>query len=116
MSTLKLPQAAERAGCHQETLRRMMKDGEAPGTKIGRAWIVSEELFQQWINNRCLCTDAAVPPSGGSALAARLAARLKQQTAKKPRNSKKSSQNAYGDKTTSKIVVPFRGQKRANDG
>src|SRR3954469_5861562 len=74
-------EAARRAMCHPDTLRKMMAEGEAPGTKVGRRWIVSEEVFQQWIDKRCLSIGAPIRLSGGSSLAARLAAQLARPTA-----------------------------------
>ena len=46
-------ECARRALCSSDHMRKMMLNGEAPGTKVGRRWIVAEELFQQWIEERC---------------------------------------------------------------
>jgi hypothetical protein len=46
-------ECARRALCSSDHMRKMMLNGEAPGTKVGRRWIVAEEIFQQWIDERC---------------------------------------------------------------
>ncbi|MEX0733304.1 MAG: helix-turn-helix domain-containing protein [Steroidobacteraceae bacterium] len=74
-SVLTYREAAAIAKCHPDTLRKLMKVGEAPGTKIGRRWIVPRGLLLQWIDERCRRLSAY---SGDildeSALAARLRA------------------------------------------
>lgn len=66
MSTLDLQKAAALANCHPNTLRQMMKDGEAPGTKIGRAWVVTESTFMAWLDRRCQSTDEQAQHTSGS--------------------------------------------------
>ena len=72
-------ECARRALCSSDHMRKMMLNGEAPGTKVGRRWIVAEELFQQWIDERCR---ANLSKAGGihnkQPLANRLATRLAQ--------------------------------------
>jgi excisionase family DNA binding protein len=47
--TLTLIEAAALAGCHPDTMRRMMKSREAPGTKVGRRWICTAEVFADYL-------------------------------------------------------------------
>ncbi|MDE1989023.1 MAG: helix-turn-helix domain-containing protein [Betaproteobacteria bacterium] len=101
---------------HPDTARKMAKAGEVPATKIGRAWVFSSALLQQWIDERCRSTNVPVRLTGGSALAARLAARLEQQTVRPRKSSRKSSQSASGVVTSSTTVVPFPGGKRPSAG
>lgn len=115
---LDVHQAAAQAQCHPDTLRKMAKAGEAPGCKVGRKWIFPADLFEAWIKDKvkeqCLSTNAVM--SGGSALAAKLAARRAQQTAKPPRNSNRFSRNDSGVSTNSETVVLFRGKRLPSDG
>jgi len=113
---LDVHQAAAEAKCHPDTLRKMAKAGEVPATKIGRAWVFPAHLLQQWIDERCHSTDAPGAPSGGSALAARLASQRAQRTEKPLKNSKRSFSNGSGGGTSSEIVVPFRGKRLSSDG
>lgn len=50
MSTLDVHEAAALAKCHPDTMRKLMKAGEAPGAKIGRAWVVREECIFDWLH------------------------------------------------------------------
>ena len=109
-------EAARRAMCHPDTLRKMMAEGEAPGTKVGRRWIVSEEVFQQWIDSRCRSTDAQIHRTGGSGLAARLASQLVRRIEVKPKSTKKSSDSGFGESRNSETVVQFPGKRRRIDG
>ena len=113
---LDVNQAAAEAKCHPDTLRKMAKAGEAPGCKIGRKWLFPADLFQDWIKSRCLSTNALAAPSGGSALAARLANRRAQRIAGKLKNSKASSENGSGAEPSSETVVRFPGKRRPSDG
>ena len=54
-------EAARRAGCSANHMRRLMKAGKAPGTKIGRGWIVPESLFSEWIETRDVPADYSGP-------------------------------------------------------
>jgi hypothetical protein len=49
MSTLDLNEAAARAGISVETMCHKMRTRQAPGTKIGRAWVVTTDLFEAWL-------------------------------------------------------------------
>ncbi len=113
---LDVHEAAAEAKCHPDTLRKMAKAGEAPGCKIGRKWVFPADLFNDWIKSKCLSTNAPGAPSGGSALAERLAARRAQRTAHKRKSSSKSSPSACGDGISSETVVPFPGKRRLSDG
>jgi excisionase family DNA binding protein len=103
MNTYDLEQAAAIAKIHEETLRKMAKDGKAPGTKIGRRWIFPAHLFDSWIENKCLSTDEKAQPPGGArfqSLATRLANRRKQQAEKMPKSSSIESEIDSGDSTS----------------
>lgn len=116
MSTLDLHEAADRAKCHPDTMRKLMKAGEAPGGKVGRKWFVSERLFQDWLDKKCDFTNAPGAHSGGSALAERLASRAAQLTKQRRVSSANSSRNDSGDETPSGTVVPFRGKRLQDNG
>lgn len=49
MSTLRLQAAAERCGCHPDTLRKLAHAREVPATKIGRAWVFPISLLDAWL-------------------------------------------------------------------
>lgn len=51
MNTLDINEAAKVVGIQPDALRRMMKDRTAPGAKIGRGWIVPEDLLRKWMAN-----------------------------------------------------------------
>jgi 5-methylcytosine-specific restriction endonuclease McrA len=61
--TLDIHEAAALARCHPDTMRKMMKSGEAPGTKIGRAWVVTQPLFENWLNGEWRRRRAWTPPA-----------------------------------------------------
>jgi excisionase family DNA binding protein len=54
-------EAARRSGCSPDHMRKLMKAGKAPGTKIGRSWIVPEEIFQEWLGTRQVSADYSGP-------------------------------------------------------
>lgn len=109
-------EAARRALCHPDTLRKMMADGEAPGTKVGRRWIVSEEVFQEWIDKRCRSTDETTLRIGGSGLAERLANQRALRIERKRRSTSENFANVSGGSKNSATVVQFSGRKRRTDG
>ncbi len=109
-------EAAKLALCHPDTIRKMMASGEAPGTKVGRRWIVSLEVFDKWIEARCRSTNNQKAKTGTSGLAARLAGQLVRPTAPKRKNSSASSKSESGSEKSSEIVVPFPGKKQQPDG
>src|SRR5581483_1214208 len=113
---LDVHQAAAEAKCHPDTLRKMAKAGEVPACKIGRAWVFAEELFQQWINARCLSTNVRPAESGGSGLAARLASQRARRIASKQQNSSSRSATDSGDIASSETVVRFPGHRQPSDG
>lgn len=113
---LKLNQAADRAGCSPDHLRKMMKARLAPGTKIGRNWIVPEEVLQQWIDQRCRSTAVPEALTGGSESEERLAARREQVIAARRSNLKKRCRNGSGADTNSATVLPFRSERLLRDG
>jgi excisionase family DNA binding protein len=49
MNTLDVHEAAALAKCHPDTIRKMMKAGRFPGTKVGRAWRVTEQAFEEFL-------------------------------------------------------------------
>lgn len=109
-------EAARRALCHPDTLRKMMADGEAPGTKVGRRWIVSEEVFQEWIDKRCRSTDETTLRIGGSGLAERLANQRALRIELKRKSMSASYANRSGVSKISATVVQFSGRKPQNAG
>jgi hypothetical protein len=120
MSNLDIKEAAARAKCHPDTLRKLAADlsnpDRPPGVKIGRPWVFPEELFQKWIDNQCLSINVQDHPSGGSALAAKLAVRRAQRIGKRQKSSRKSSRRDYGASASSATVLPFRGMRQPNGG
>src|SRR5207248_2505573 len=104
METYGLQDAAKLARCHPDTLRKLARAREVPATKVGREWLFSAQLFHDWINTRCRSIAVTEAPTGGSALVARLAARLAQRTARKPRSSSESLPTGCGDSADSEIV------------
>jgi excisionase family DNA binding protein len=98
--TLDIHEAAELTKCHPDTLRKMAKAREVPSTKIGRAWVFSTALLQQWIDARCRAAAVTRDNSlkddvtGGRALVAQLDRLLTEQAATKPR--KKARRNIDG--------------------
>lgn len=111
MNTLDVHEAAALAKCHPDTMRRLMKAGEVPGCKVGRAWVVSENEFQKWLDNRCRYTAVPEALSGGSALVAALESQLARKTERKPRNTRRSSVIGSGDERSSETVVRFPGKR-----
>src|SRR5689334_22318658 len=91
-----LEQAAREAQCSPERLRKLAAAGEVPATKIGRKWLFSPALLQEWIDARCRSISDRAPDSGGSALAARLASQRAQRIASKRRSSSVSSRSDSG--------------------
>lgn len=119
MTTLNIIEASTRAQCHPDTLRKLMATGEAPGTKIGRGWVVSEELLQQWIDSRCLSTsekERAQSGCEGQLLAKSIASHRKQLIQMRQKNLKTRSGPASGDAADSATVVPFRFKRRQRNG
>ena len=114
--TVDVQQAASITKCHPDTLRKMAKAGEVPATKVGRAWVFSVELLKEWIEARCLSIDARVAPSGGSALAAKLANQRARRIKQKQKNSSASSKSDSGDVQSSETALPSRGEKSRKDG
>ncbi len=79
--TLRLAEAASMCGVHPDTLSAMARAGDVPATKIGRSWVFSTRLLQEWIDARCQANFDKAAPSRGNAqasLAERLAGRLAQ--------------------------------------
>ncbi|HJS91647.1 MAG TPA: helix-turn-helix domain-containing protein [Steroidobacteraceae bacterium] len=75
--TVGLEEAAALLRCHPDTVRKMAKAGELPGTKVGRAWVFHTQRLLQWLDTRC--AEASLSRRGsdlaaGSDLARRLAA------------------------------------------
>src|SRR5256885_346958 len=114
--TFGLEEAARLARCHPDTLRKLAAAREVPGTKVGREWVFSAQLFQEWLDNRCRSIDVPGARSGGSALGARLAAQLERQTARRPRRSSRSSRRGSGGSNGSRTVVPVPGTKPPSAG
>ncbi|MGH9640922.1 MAG: helix-turn-helix domain-containing protein [Terriglobales bacterium] len=118
-SSLDLRAAAARANCHPDTMRRLMKAGQAPGIKVGRSWVVSASVFQEWLDNKCRRSiNAKARTDGGSefpSLAERLAARRVRRTGSKRRNSSSVNETGNGGFTGSGTVVPFDGKRRRLD-
>jgi Helix-turn-helix domain len=52
--TLDLGQAAELCKCGVQCLRSLAVSGAIPATKIGRRWVFSTRLLQEWIDTRSL--------------------------------------------------------------
>jgi excisionase family DNA binding protein len=99
-STMSLEEAAQILFVHPDTLAGMARAGTVPACKVGRAWVFSTRLVQEWIDARCQSTAAKERPTGGSAsvsLAERLAGRLAQTTAGKRRG---------GAVVTVKTIIP----------
>lgn len=109
-------EAARRVSCHPDTMRKMMASGEAPGTKIGRGWIVDEEIFQEWVNNRCRSTNEKIALTGGARLAATLASQRAQRIGKRLKNLSESSHNGNGGSKNSATVHPLHGPKSQSAG
>ncbi len=84
--TIGVEEAARLLRCHPDTLRRMAKAGEVPGTKVGRSWVFFTERLLEWLDARCQSQQQArprdpPPVSGSSALAAAIAAERKRRQA-----------------------------------
>jgi Helix-turn-helix domain len=75
--TLDLAQAAERCKCGIQRLRTLATQGVVPATKVGRRWVFSTRLLQEWIDTRALANLRArhysPPPSGVTVTRALLA-------------------------------------------
>jgi Helix-turn-helix domain len=52
--TLDLGQAAELCKCGVQCLRSLAVSGTVPATKIGRRWVFSTRLLQEWIDTRSM--------------------------------------------------------------
>src|SRR5437588_3481003 len=116
METYGLREAAKLARCHPDTLRKLARAREVPATKIGREWVFSVQLLNDWIEERCRSITVPGAPTGTSGLAARLAARLAQRTARKPRSSSESLPTGCGDSADSEIVAPSPGARLQSAG
>jgi len=113
---LTLEEAARRVHCHPDTLRKMAAAREVPSTKIGRGWLFNEELLNEWIRKRCLCTNDLIQDFGGSRLATIIATRRKQRTKQKRAKLRKPRASDCGDKRNLATVVPFLGKRPPSDG
>ena len=51
--TIGLDEAGKLLRCHPDTVRKMAKAGEIPGTKVGRAWVFYTERLLEWLDSRC---------------------------------------------------------------
>jgi excisionase family DNA binding protein len=51
--TLDLEEAAAILKCHPDSLRHLVKHGDVPGTKVGRAWVFVESQLMEWLEERC---------------------------------------------------------------
>lgn len=103
MNTYGLREAATIARVHYQTLRKMAALGQAPATKIGRAWVFPCHLFDSWIENKCLSTSEKDRPTGGAkvqSLAERIEKRRAQKIAKMQRNSRSANETDCGDSTS----------------
>jgi len=116
MNTLDVLEAAALAKVHPDTMRRMMRSGEAPGAKIGRAWVVTEEQFQKWMEDKCRSTSAAPGGHGGLSSVDKFVSRLGRKIASKQKNSNSRSKTDSGAERSSETVVPFRGMRQQSDG
>lgn len=79
--TIGIEEAGRLLRCHPDTVRKMAKAGELPGTKVGRAWVFYTERLLEWLDARCKAEKTPRSHhnlSGGSVLAARLAAQRAQ--------------------------------------
>jgi excisionase family DNA binding protein len=52
--TLDLGQAAELCKCGVQCLRALARSGAIPATKVGRRWVFSTRLLQEWIDTRSM--------------------------------------------------------------
>jgi Helix-turn-helix domain len=50
--TLDLAQAAQLCKCSVDRLCSLARTGAVPATKIGRRWVFSTRLLQEWIDQR----------------------------------------------------------------
>ncbi len=57
METLDLEQAANFLKVNPEVLRRKAKDGEIPGSKVGRKWVFVKEHLADFISGRYPITE-----------------------------------------------------------
>ncbi|QDQ25977.1 helix-turn-helix domain-containing protein [Chitinimonas arctica] len=65
MQTYTLEQAAALAQCHPETLRNKIKASEAPGRKVGRAYVILENDLAAYLRGEYVRPgQAAVGPKG----------------------------------------------------
>jgi excisionase family DNA binding protein len=42
-------QAAEKAGCHHDTIRRAVEFGLLKGQRVGHIWVIKPNDLQEWI-------------------------------------------------------------------
>lgn len=118
-ATLNLTQAAALAKCHPDTLRQMMKDRKAPGTKIGRAWVVTESKFLAWLDSRCPSTDDQVQHISGSEgqlLAESIGNHLAQRTRERLKNLSTSSEIGSGGGTRLATRARSQSARQRSDG
>lgn len=43
---------AARLKMHRDTVRRLLRSGELPGVKIGRAWRTPSDKLAQWVEDK----------------------------------------------------------------
>ena len=53
-STLDLTEAAALCKCGAQRLRALARSGAIPATKVGRRWVFSTRLLQEWIDMQAL--------------------------------------------------------------
>lgn len=119
MGNLTLEQAAAQCLCSPDHMRDLAAAGEVPATKIGRRWVFSADLLDEWIKQRCRSTKGQAATNGGSkspSLASRLAARRAQRIGSRPKNSSSESVTDCGVSTNSGTVVQLRGPMPQNAG
>jgi excisionase family DNA binding protein len=84
--TIGLDGAAQLLRCNPDTVRKLAKAGELPGTKVGRSWVFYTDSLIEWLNARIEAGTASRGDpmrTGVSSLAARLANQRAQRIALK---------------------------------
>lgn len=89
-AVLNLAEAAAYCKCSRDHMRDLAAADQVPATKIGKRWVFSAELLDEWIKQRCRSKAAPAPRTGGfesRSLASKLAAQRKQLTETRQKNS-----------------------------
>lgn len=115
---LTVEQAAEELNVSVCTIREWAREGKIPARRFGRLWRFDKDELTAGKKTECPSTAIRNPHIGGYASRSaveKFVSRQGQKTAKPPRSTNISSENATGDSSSSGKIIEL-GQRRKTDG